>query len=121
MKLITKNYIDRKIVNFLYLVLDKKYFASEVVQNFCYMCCISEDCHNSKRLLKSHIGMELFRSNPDRFKISVCYSGATTNDEQVKPRSLRFTWSMKTTSSRDPNEIMSEIRKVSEENSRKFF
>lgn len=41
-----------------------------------------------------------------------CYSGATTNDEQVKPRSLRFTWSMKTTSSRDPNDIMSEIRKV---------
>ncbi|XP_044003526.1 serine/threonine-protein kinase MARK2-like isoform X3 [Aphidius gifuensis] len=39
-------------------------------------------------------------------------SGATTNDEQVKPRSLRFTWSMRTTSSRDPNEIMSEIRKV---------
>lgn len=35
------------------------------------------------------------------------------SDEQVKPRSLRFTWSMKTTSSRDPNEIMAEIRKVS--------
>lgn len=34
------------------------------------------------------------------------------NDDQVKPRSLRFTWSMKTTSSRDPNEIMAEIRKV---------
>lgn len=34
------------------------------------------------------------------------------NEEQVKPRSLRFTWSMKTTSSRDPNEIMAEIRKV---------
>ncbi|KAG8234392.1 hypothetical protein J437_LFUL015132 [Ladona fulva] len=33
------------------------------------------------------------------------------NDEQVKPRSLRFTWSMKTTSSRNPNEIMAEIRK----------
>ncbi|XP_026667423.1 serine/threonine-protein kinase MARK2-like isoform X4 [Ceratina calcarata] len=43
-------------------------------------------------------------------------SGATTNDEQVKPRSLRFTWSMKTTSSRDPNEIMSEIRKVLDAN-----
>ncbi|XP_018402959.1 PREDICTED: serine/threonine-protein kinase MARK2-like isoform X4 [Cyphomyrmex costatus] len=42
--------------------------------------------------------------------------GATTNDEQVKPRSLRFTWSMKTTSSRDPNEIMSEIRKVLDAN-----
>jgi len=34
------------------------------------------------------------------------------NEEAVKPRSLRFTWSMKTTSSRDPNEIMAEIRKV---------
>ncbi|XP_031782709.1 serine/threonine-protein kinase MARK2 isoform X11 [Nasonia vitripennis] len=43
-------------------------------------------------------------------------SGATTNDEQVKPRSLRFTWSMKTTSSRDPLEIMSEIRKVLDAN-----
>ncbi|XP_032454465.1 serine/threonine-protein kinase MARK2 isoform X26 [Nasonia vitripennis] len=42
--------------------------------------------------------------------------GATTNDEQVKPRSLRFTWSMKTTSSRDPLEIMSEIRKVLDAN-----
>ena len=31
---------------------------------------------------------------------------------EVKPRSLRFTWSMKTTSSRDPNESMAEIKKV---------
>lgn len=31
----------------------------------------------------------------------------------MKPRSLRFTWSMKTTSTRDPNEIMAEIREVS--------
>ncbi|EEC19479.1 map/microtubule affinity-regulating kinase 2,4, putative [Ixodes scapularis] len=38
------------------------------------------------------------------------------NEEQVKPRSLRFTWSMKTTSSRDPNEIMQEIRKVLDRN-----
>ncbi|XKL67986.1 hypothetical protein PGB90_003477 [Kerria lacca] len=38
------------------------------------------------------------------------------NEEQVKPRSLRFTWSMKTTSSRDPNEIMTEIRKVLDAN-----
>lgn len=32
----------------------------------------------------------------------------------MKPRSLRFTWSMKTTSTRDPNEIMAEIREVSD-------
>ncbi|XP_060520714.1 serine/threonine-protein kinase MARK2-like isoform X3 [Cylas formicarius] len=42
--------------------------------------------------------------------------GATQNDEHVKPRSLRFTWSMKTTSSRDPAEIMAEIRKVLDAN-----
>lgn len=34
-----------------------------------------------------------------------------------KPRSLRFTWSMKTTSSMEPQEMMDEIRKVLESNS----
>ncbi|XP_029470559.1 serine/threonine-protein kinase MARK2 isoform X6 [Rhinatrema bivittatum] len=34
-----------------------------------------------------------------------------------KPRSLRFTWSMKTTSSMEPNEMMREIRKVLDANS----
>lgn len=33
-----------------------------------------------------------------------------------KPRSLRFTWNMKTTSSLDPQEIMEEIRKVLDTN-----
>ncbi|XP_052272147.1 MAP/microtubule affinity-regulating kinase 3-like isoform X3 [Dreissena polymorpha] len=36
--------------------------------------------------------------------------------ESVKPRSLRFTWSMKTTSSMDPNDMMKEIRKVLDSN-----
>ena len=36
--------------------------------------------------------------------------------ESVKPRSLRFTWSMKTTSSMDPNDMMKEIRKVLDAN-----
>lgn len=46
----------------------------------------------------------------------VSNSTSVNNDEQVKPRSLRFTWSMKTTSSRDPNDIMAEIRKVLDAN-----
>lgn len=37
-------------------------------------------------------------------------------EDQVKPRSLRFTWSMKTTSSMDPNDMMKEIRKVLDSN-----
>ncbi|XP_033992541.1 serine/threonine-protein kinase MARK2 isoform X6 [Trematomus bernacchii] len=37
--------------------------------------------------------------------------------ESVKPRSLRFTWSMKTTSSMEPAEMMREIRKVLDSNS----
>eukprot|EP00096_Caligus_rogercresseyi_P016892 TRINITY_DN99_c1_g1_i8.p1 TRINITY_DN99_c1_g1~~TRINITY_DN99_c1_g1_i8.p1 ORF type:complete len:286 (-),score=46.09 TRINITY_DN99_c1_g1_i8:564-1421(-) len=36
---------------------------------------------------------------------------------EIKPRSLRFTWSMKTTSNRDPMEIMAEIMKVLDANS----
>jgi MAP/microtubule affinity-regulating kinase len=35
---------------------------------------------------------------------------------EIKPRSLRFTWSMKTTSSMDPNDMMKEIRKVLDSN-----
>ncbi|XP_068443890.1 serine/threonine-protein kinase MARK2 isoform X2 [Clinocottus analis] len=37
--------------------------------------------------------------------------------ESAKPRSLRFTWSMKTTSSMEPMEMMGEIRKVLDSNS----
>ncbi|XP_061524627.1 serine/threonine-protein kinase MARK2 isoform X9 [Phycodurus eques] len=37
--------------------------------------------------------------------------------ESAKPRSLRFTWSMKTTSSMEPTEMMREIRKVLDSNS----
>ncbi|XP_039403389.1 serine/threonine-protein kinase MARK2 isoform X4 [Mauremys reevesii] len=38
-------------------------------------------------------------------------------NRDAKPRSLRFTWSMKTTSSMEPNEMMKEIRKVLDANS----
>merc|ERR1719209_1189330 len=43
-------------------------------------------------------------------------SNVVNESAEIKPRSLRFTWSMKTTSSRDPNEIMAEIKKVLDAN-----
>ncbi|XP_052046754.1 serine/threonine-protein kinase MARK2 isoform X3 [Apodemus sylvaticus] len=51
----------------------------------------------------------------------VVSSGGTDKEKEdfreAKPRSLRFTWSMKTTSSMEPNEMMREIRKVLDANS----
>ncbi|XP_052444655.1 serine/threonine-protein kinase MARK2 isoform X13 [Carassius gibelio] len=41
----------------------------------------------------------------------------TQASKDAKPRSLRFTWSMKTTSSMEPKEIMKEIQKVLDSNS----
>lgn len=43
-------------------------------------------------------------------------SGGGGGGGESKPRSLRFTWSMKTTSSMDPNDMMREIRKVLDNN-----
>ncbi|GFR13002.1 hypothetical protein TNCT_708211 [Trichonephila clavata] len=66
---------------------------------------------NSQDMSMNHAGRQSFFS-----KLSFKFSKRPMNDDQVKPRSLRFTWSMKTTSSRDPNEIMQEIRKVLDKN-----
>ena len=41
---------------------------------------------------------------------------SSTSVGGVKPRSLRFTWSMKTTSSMDPNDMMKEIQRVLDAN-----
>lgn len=40
----------------------------------------------------------------------------STTPGSSKPRSLRFTWSMKTTSAMDPNDMMREIRRVLDDN-----
>uniref|UniRef100_A0A8C7WHD9 non-specific serine/threonine protein kinase n=1 Tax=Oncorhynchus mykiss TaxID=8022 RepID=A0A8C7WHD9_ONCMY len=55
-------------------------------------------------------GTGIFRKFTSKFVRSL-----TSKDH--KPRSLRFTWSMKTTSSMEPNEMMKEIRKVLDSNS----
>ena len=44
--------------------------------------------------------------------LTFLHRSIVNDNGEIKPRSLRFTWSMKTTSSRDPNEIMAEIKKV---------
>ncbi|XP_029449022.1 serine/threonine-protein kinase MARK1 isoform X2 [Rhinatrema bivittatum] len=54
------------------------------------------------------------RTDPSR-----SISGDQKEKDEIKdskPRSLRFTWSMKTTSSMDPNDMMREIRKVLDAN-----
>lgn len=42
--------------------------------------------------------------------------GVPESEKDSKPRSLRFTWSMKTTSLLEPKEMMKEIRKVLDSN-----
>ena len=64
-------------------------------------------------LLISHFLRTSHHFIPDSFSNAVNEQGSVGGiPGEVKPRSLRFTWSMKTTSSRDPNEIMAEIKKV---------
>uniref|UniRef100_A0A672S8Y1 non-specific serine/threonine protein kinase n=1 Tax=Sinocyclocheilus grahami TaxID=75366 RepID=A0A672S8Y1_SINGR len=50
-------------------------------------------------------------------KTELSPSHLTYRERRAKPRSLRFTWSMKTTSSMEPGEMMKEIRKVLDANS----
>ncbi|XP_017311784.1 MAP/microtubule affinity-regulating kinase 3 isoform X1 [Ictalurus punctatus] len=52
-----------------------------------------------------------------RFTKSRTVSGDQKEDQKdTKPRSLRFTWSMKTTSAMEPSDMMREIRKVLDAN-----
>ena len=73
---------------------------------FLFVCLFVVSCHNLPDCL--HIltvnSWLAFRSMNER------------DPDGVKPRSLRFTWSMKTTSSMDPSDMMKEIRKVLDSN-----
>ncbi|XP_006003411.1 MAP/microtubule affinity-regulating kinase 3a isoform X2 [Latimeria chalumnae] len=67
---------------------------------------------------------KLTRRVPTEYERNWRFEGSSRNvsgdqkdeNKEAKPRSLRFTWSMKTTSSMDPNDMMREIRKVLDAN-----
>ncbi|XP_010211236.1 PREDICTED: MAP/microtubule affinity-regulating kinase 3 isoform X4 [Tinamus guttatus] len=74
--------------------------------------------------LFSKLTSKLTRRLPTDYERNGRYEGSSRNvavdqkdeNKEAKPRSLRFTWSMKTTSSMDPNDMMREIRKVLDAN-----
>uniref|UniRef100_A0A452F5V4 non-specific serine/threonine protein kinase n=1 Tax=Capra hircus TaxID=9925 RepID=A0A452F5V4_CAPHI len=74
--------------------------------------------------LFSKLTSKLTRRLPTEYERNGRYEGSSRNvsaeqkeeNKDAKPRSLRFTWSMKTTSSMDPNDMMREIRKVLDAN-----
>ncbi|XP_041903651.1 MAP/microtubule affinity-regulating kinase 3 isoform X10 [Corvus kubaryi] len=74
--------------------------------------------------LFSKLTSKLTRRLPTEYERNGRFEGSSRNvavdqkdeNKEAKPRSLRFTWSMKTTSSMDPNDMMREIRKVLDAN-----
>ncbi|XP_015205827.1 MAP/microtubule affinity-regulating kinase 3a isoform X11 [Lepisosteus oculatus] len=74
--------------------------------------------------LFSKLTSKLTRRVPTEFERNGRFEGSSRNvsgdqkdeNKETKPRSLRFTWSMKTTSSMDPGDMMREIRKVLDAN-----
>ncbi|XP_078262642.1 MAP/microtubule affinity-regulating kinase 3a isoform X6 [Rhinoraja longicauda] len=79
--------------------------------------------NNCKSIRLVHIMSRIFwvPTEPERngrFEGSSRNVSGDQKDEikEAKPRSLRFTWSMKTTSSMDSNDMMKEIRKVLDAN-----
>uniref|UniRef100_A0A8C7FL59 non-specific serine/threonine protein kinase n=1 Tax=Oncorhynchus kisutch TaxID=8019 RepID=A0A8C7FL59_ONCKI len=74
----------------------------------------------TSKFVRRNLSFRFLRSGDENKDNSSPVSGTATpppKDPSTKPRSLRFTWSMKTTSSLDPGEMMREIRKVLESNS----
>lgn len=52
------------------------------------------------------INSSMIASVTNQSPLSMCGSSISSANEEIKPRSLRFTWSMKTTSSLAPDDIM---------------
>ncbi|XP_061232294.1 MAP/microtubule affinity-regulating kinase 3 isoform X17 [Neopsephotus bourkii] len=78
----------------------------------------------TSKLTRRNMSFRFIKRLPTEYERNGRFEGSSRNvavdqkdeNKEAKPRSLRFTWSMKTTSSMDPNEIMREIRKVLDAN-----
>ncbi|KAG9481192.1 MAP/microtubule affinity-regulating kinase 3 isoform X1 [Eleutherodactylus coqui] len=78
----------------------------------------------TSKLTRRNMSFRFIKRLPTESERNGRYEGSSRNvsgdqkdeNKESKPRSLRFTWSMKTTSSMDPNDMMREIRKVLDAN-----
>nr|XP_056707011.1 MAP/microtubule affinity-regulating kinase 3 isoform X3 [Euleptes europaea] len=78
----------------------------------------------TSKLTRRNMSFRFIKRLPTEYERNGRYEGSSRNvagdqkddNKEGKPRSLRFTWSMKTTSSMDPNDMMREIRKVLDAN-----
>ncbi|XP_006632236.1 MAP/microtubule affinity-regulating kinase 3a isoform X9 [Lepisosteus oculatus] len=78
----------------------------------------------TSKLTRRNMSFRFTKRVPTEFERNGRFEGSSRNvsgdqkdeNKETKPRSLRFTWSMKTTSSMDPGDMMREIRKVLDAN-----
>ncbi|KAM8781820.1 MAP/microtubule affinity-regulating kinase 3 isoform 8-T8 [Rhynchonycteris naso] len=78
----------------------------------------------TSKLTRRNMSFRFIKRLPTEYERNGRYEGSSRNvaaeqkeeNKEAKPRSLRFTWSMKTTSSMDPSDMMREIRKVLDAN-----
>uniref|UniRef100_A0A4W2HSN4 MAP/microtubule affinity-regulating kinase 3 n=1 Tax=Bos indicus x Bos taurus TaxID=30522 RepID=A0A4W2HSN4_BOBOX len=78
----------------------------------------------TSKLTRRNMSFRFIKRLPTEYERNGRYEGSSRNvsaeqkeeNKDAKPRSLRFTWSMKTTSSMDPKDMMREIRKVLDAN-----
>uniref|UniRef100_A0A674NPU5 MAP/microtubule affinity-regulating kinase 3 n=1 Tax=Takifugu rubripes TaxID=31033 RepID=A0A674NPU5_TAKRU len=80
--------------------------------------------HGNTQARRTHGATGIFSKFTSKFVLfsvetlrSWVFTSPPLQKDAAKPRSLRFTWSMKTTSSMEPTEMMREIRKVLDSNS----
>uniref|UniRef100_A0A673CKQ4 non-specific serine/threonine protein kinase n=1 Tax=Sphaeramia orbicularis TaxID=375764 RepID=A0A673CKQ4_9TELE len=87
-------------------------FTSKFVRRSMLSSTVDKSEKTSGGVLSSSSNNDENNSSPGSGNTAIA-----SQKDSAKPRSLRFTWSMKTTSSMEPMEMMREIRKVLDSNS----